>query len=118
MWYTRKINGFIRRVNENYEPETNITCFICGYGICNGDEICFSKGGKRCHQECAEKERNLDIKTPDKPSILDWTAREQHEYCKARIAMQGGDCTRSGAEDCLLSAMCCECPDQWEETVE
>lgn len=110
-------DAFACCVNERYAPDTDIYCAICGYGIYADEDVAWDDDGQICHEYCAERENEMNIKTPDKPSVWDWTVREQHEYCKARVAMQGGDCLGSNAKSCPLYAMCCECPDQWKESV-
>lgn len=107
-------DAFHRDTAEKYEPETDIFCAICGYGIYRGDRVAWDKHDEICHAECEEKEKAMDIATPDKSSAWDWTAREMREYCAARVSAQGGDCVGENAKSCLLYGMCGECPDQWK----
>ena len=50
---------FSRCVRERYEPDTDITCFICGHGIFRDEEIAWM-GQYPCHAECMEE--TMDIK--------------------------------------------------------
>lgn len=49
-------NDFVRMTGERYEPETDITCAICGYGIYRGNLVALDKNDEICHAQCVEKE--------------------------------------------------------------
>jgi len=89
-------------------------CGICGSDIWPGEAVSWDENNQICHAKCVEKEVSMDIATPDKPSVWDWTAKEMREYCAARVAAQDGDCMGENAKSCPLSGMCGECPDQWK----
>lgn len=48
-------NEFARMTDERYEPETDILCAICGYGIYRGDQVAWDKHNEICHAECVEE---------------------------------------------------------------
>lgn len=47
---------FHRDVAEKYEPDTDITCAICGYGIYRGERVSRDKHDEICHAECVEED--------------------------------------------------------------
>lgn len=49
-------DAFHRDVAEKHEPETDITCTVCGYGIYRGDLVAWDKHNEICHAECVEEE--------------------------------------------------------------
>lgn len=49
-------NEFVCMTDERYEPETDIFCAICGYGIYHGERVAWNKNNEICHAECVEKE--------------------------------------------------------------
>lgn len=49
-------DAFHRDIAEKYEPDTDITRVICGYGIYHGDRVAWNKHNEICHAECVEKE--------------------------------------------------------------
>lgn len=49
-------NAFARMTAERYEPDTDLVCAVCGYGIFHGDPVAWDENNEICHAECVEKE--------------------------------------------------------------